>query len=198
MSRNFVNKNPDIYDKIKDSVKDTIKMEHPELDMNEITKKIENMANLTFKDKIPNAKHWYSNLAGTNDYEGQGIIVAGTPHVPDFVYKFFAYTLGLNFDMNTRLRYQEVEHNGYKFWFTTYDDKVLRTIQFWIIESELEQAIGRARLIWHDCTVYLFSDFPLKQAQLMDFEGMMSSILTNYIFFILITIKFLLNTHISG
>jgi len=169
MSRNFVKNNPNIYDRSKDKVKDTIKTEHPELNMNEITKKVDKMALITFKNKIPGARHWFGNVAGTNDYEGQDIIVAGTPHVPDFIYKFFAYTLGLHFDVNAQVRYQEVEHNGFKFWFTTYDDKVLRAIQFWIIESELEQAIGRARLIWHDCTVHLFSDFPLKQAQLMDF-----------------------------
>ena len=35
-------------------------------------------------------------------------------------------------------------------------------------ESELEQAVGRARLLWHDCTVYLFSNFPVQQAQIID------------------------------
>ena len=33
-----------------------------------------------------------------------------------------------------------------------------------MIESELEQAVGRARLLRKECTVNLFSNFPLRQA----------------------------------
>jgi hypothetical protein len=39
-----------------------------------------------------------------------------------------------------------------------------------MIESELEQAIGRARLLRNKCTVHLFSNFPLPQAKMMEFE----------------------------
>lgn len=62
---------------------------------------------------------------------------------------------------------QVVEHNGYRFWFNTFTDENLRSVQFWMIESELEQAIGRARLLRHDCTVHLFSNFPLKQSEMV-------------------------------
>jgi len=60
----------------------------------------------------------------------------------------------------------KVIHNGYLFHFTTYGEEheVLRKILFWMIESDLEQAVGRARLLRYDCTVYLFSNFPLRQA----------------------------------
>ncbi len=50
----------------------------------------------------------------------------------------------------------------------TYADEILRAIQFYMIESELEQAVGRARLLRCDCTVNLFSDFPLRQAEIME------------------------------
>ena len=66
-----------------------------------------------------------------------------------------------------KLRYRETEHNGYKFWFYTYDNELLRRIQLWMIESELEQSVGRARLLREECTVHLFSDFPLRQAELV-------------------------------
>ena len=52
----------------------------------------------------------------------------------------------------------------------TYDDELLRNIQLWMISSELEQAVGRARLIHHDCTVNVFSNLPLSQANLKEFE----------------------------
>lgn len=61
-----------------------------------------------------------------------------------------------------------VTHNGFRFRFMIYSDEFLRAIQFYMIESELEQAVGRVRLLRCDCTVNLFSDFPLRQAELMD------------------------------
>jgi len=61
-----------------------------------------------------------------------------------------------------------VTHLEYVFKFYTYSDPILRDIQFWLIESELEQAVGRARLLRKDCVVYLYSNFPLSQAILED------------------------------
>lgn len=34
------------------------------------------------------------------------------------------------------------------------------------IEAEIEQAIGRARILRKDCTVYIFSNYPCQQAEL--------------------------------
>ena len=173
MGRGYFKKNSDIYNIIRNVVKEFERQRNPSMSIDEIDKKVDVMPIITFKKfiyKIFGAKHWYHNVAGTNDYEGMDMIVAGTPHYPEYIYKLLAYTLGFKFDINAKIRYQEVEHNGCKFWFMTYDDEVLRNIQFWMIESELEQAVGRARLIWHDCNVYLFSDFPLRQAQLYWFR----------------------------
>ena len=44
-------------------------------------------------------------------------------------------------------------------------------IQFWMIESELEQSVGRARLLREDCTVYLFSDFLLHQSNIKQIQN---------------------------
>jgi competence transcription factor ComK len=60
---------------------------------------------------------------------------------------------------------REVNHNSYKFYFPTYSDPILQKVQLWIIESELEQAIGRARLLLYDFTVYIFSNLPISQAE---------------------------------
>lgn len=61
---------------------------------------------------------------------------------------------------------QRIEYNGYSFLYTTYKNELLREIQAYSISSELEQAIGRARLLREDCTVFLFSSFPCEQAQI--------------------------------
>lgn len=112
----------------------------------------------------------YGNTEGCNIMEGEDILVIGTPFHAEFLYKLVAFTMGLPFDEDEEISYQYVTHNGHGFWFTTYKDENLRAIQFWMIESELEQAVGRARLLRHDCTVHLFSSFPLSQAQIRDFD----------------------------
>lgn len=111
----------------------------------------------------------FGNCAGCDSLKGKNIDVIGTPHQPDWIYKLFAYSLG--YDIDDRLNPNTpVTHNGFRFRFMTYKDAVLRKIQFYMIESELEQAVGRARLLRCDCVVNLFSDFPLKQAVLREAE----------------------------
>ena len=80
--------------------------------------------------------------------------------------------MGFNFDKNAKLKYQVVRYNEFMFWFMTFDNdhESLRNIQFWMIESELEQAVGRARLLLENCTVNVFSNFPLMQAHLKKSE----------------------------
>ena len=94
-------------------------------------------------------------------------MVIGTPHCNEAVYKLYAYALSIfsNDYSSKQMMYQEVEYHNCKFWFNTYDDLTLRRIQFWYINSELEQAVGRARVLRNNCTVYLYSNFPIKQAQ---------------------------------
>ena len=117
----------------------------------------------------------FGNCAGCDYLKGKNINVIGTPHHTEWIYKLFAYTMGCEFDTEAKIKpCLTVERNGHSFRFATYDDEVLRAIQFYIIESQLEQAVGRARLLRCDCSVYLFSNFPLKQAQMVagfDFDN---------------------------
>jgi len=111
---------------------------------------------------------WFGNNEGSNLYEGRDMLVVGTPFHAEFLYKLTAFAMGFDFDEDAEMRYKLVNHNGYRFWFTTYDDENLRAIQFWMIESELEQAVGPARLLRRDCNVHLFSSFPLGQAGMVE------------------------------
>jgi hypothetical protein len=52
----------------------------------------------------------------------------------------------------------------------TFENIKMRNLQFYFIESELEQAIGRARLLRYDCNVYLFSNYPCRQAEIIEEE----------------------------
>lgn len=112
---------------------------------------------------------YFGNCVGCDVLKGENIDVIGTPHQPEWVYKLFAFMLG--FDVAATLNpCSIVTHNGYRFRFATFDDEILRTIQFYIIETDLEQAVGRARLLRCDATVNLFSNFPLRQAILKESE----------------------------
>lgn len=120
---------------------------------------------ITFKGYGENDVIHFGNSEGCNFLAGKDLSIVGTPHQTDFIYKLLAFRLGGKIDDS--LRYQEVSYNNFRFWFTTYKNELLRSIQFWLIESELEQTVGRARLLRKDCTVWLFSDFPLGQSELV-------------------------------
>ena len=150
MSRSFVRDNPTVY--------------------SEIERALGKMERITFMEFAGADRLHFGATEGCDFLKGQNIKVIGTPHFPPWIYKLIAFTIGLDFDVNAQLNPQTVEHNGYRFKFMTYSDEVLRNIQFWLIEGELEQAVGRARLLRYDCTVYLFSNFPLRQARFEKFE----------------------------
>jgi hypothetical protein len=120
---------------------------------------------ITFK-KYGIGDMYFGNAIGCDYMKGQDIDVVGTPYQVDFLYKLLPYTLGLHIDEEAKMKSCLVVYNGYRFHFTTFGEEheVLRKFHFWMIESELEQAVGRVRLLWHDCTVNLFSNFPLRQA----------------------------------
>ena len=151
MSREFMKKRPNIIEKIKKwtGVKNTI----------------------SFKkyDSYCTGGMHFGNCAGCDVLKNKDIDVIGTPHQAEWIYKLFAYSLGYDVDENIKHN-TIVENNGFRFRFSTYDDEVLRSIQFYMIESELEQAVGRARLLRYDCTVNLFSNYPLRQAVLRESE----------------------------
>ena len=72
--------------------------------------------------------------------------------------------------MDAELNNIMVEHNGCRFKFSTFKDEGLRKIMMWMCETEILQAIGRARLaIEAGCTVNLFSNLPMLQANYQRF-----------------------------
>ena len=79
--------------------------------------------------------------------------------------------MGIDFNEDEKMTSQDIIYNGYAFKFTTFQNEDLRAVHFWMLESELEQAVGRARLLRNECTVHLFSNFPLSQSEMVeDFE----------------------------
>lgn len=122
---------------------------------------------ITFmREKIGNLH--FGNTEGSNTLEGEDILVVGTPYHAEFLYKLAAFSMGMDFDEDEKMTLQEVTYNGYMFKFTTFENEELRAVHFWMLESELEQAVGRARLLRNECTVHLFSNFPLSQSKMIE------------------------------
>ena len=120
---------------------------------------------MKYKSKAKNCLIHYGNSEGCDYMKGQDIVVIGTPHYNEVVYKLIATSLGA--DVNFKMRFSELTDDNYKYWLTTYDEPVLREIQLWLIKSELIQAVGRARLLRFDCTVKLYASIPLDQAEIL-------------------------------
>ena len=109
----------------------------------------------------------FGNTEGSNALEGEDILVAGTPYHADFLYKLIAFTLGYDFDEDEEMTPQIICRNGYRVRINTYQNENLQKVHLWMMDSELDQATGRARLLRHDCTVHLFSRYPMKQAEIV-------------------------------
>ena len=133
--------------------------------MDYLKEKISNDVVITFKvfEDLFHTKYHYGAVEGLNCMEGKNISVVGLPNVDELVYKLYGMAAGVNVD-SCNMRSMRVGYNGYDFQINSFDNEKLRTIQLWMLESLLEQAVGRARLLRFDCTVKVFARFPIDQA----------------------------------
>ncbi|MBN8837682.1 MAG: hypothetical protein J0I09_10500 [Sphingobacteriia bacterium] len=108
---------------------------------------------------------YFGNCSGYDNLKGKDIAVVGTPHRDNIQYLLTAKVLRIDFKtIDTTMSFQKIEYNGFKFKFNTYDNEELRNIQLAFIESDLIQAVGRARTLRTDATVEVCSNFPLRMS----------------------------------
>ncbi|WP_313256633.1 hypothetical protein [Lacrimispora sp.] len=146
---------------------------------NEISRRYYVITFRCFEDKIKTGELHFGNTEGVDSLNGMDIAVIGTPHSNEFVYKLIGSQLGMEVN-NDVLSVRRIQYRGYEFSLMTYKQKELRELQLYFISKELEQSIGRARLLRNDCKVIVFSNFPCEQADLVqedylepDFQGKM-------------------------
>jgi hypothetical protein len=105
----------------------------------------------------------FGGLSGLDGFGGKDIAVYGTPHPPEYIYKIYACLFGWKYDIDD-LQFQDrtIMRNEFEFSFPTCSALPhFQNLQLAMIEAELEQAVGRARLVNNNCTVHLFSNMPL-------------------------------------
>ncbi|MBN8838454.1 MAG: hypothetical protein J0I09_14420 [Sphingobacteriia bacterium] len=136
--------------------------------VSDINKTVGDKPVITFKSfqhhfKNPVDEMYFGNCSGYDNLKGKDIAVVGTPHRDNIQYLLTAKVLGIDFKtIDTTMSFQKIEYNGFKFKFNTYDNEELRNIQLAFIESDLIQAVGRARTLRTNATVDVYSNFPLR------------------------------------
>ena len=120
---------------------------------------------ITFKafEKLFDTKYHYGAIEGLNCLEGKNISVIGLPNVDEVVYKLYGMVAGISVE-NCNMHTMRAEYNSYDFQINSFENVKLRRIHLWMLESLLEQAVGRARLLRYDCNVKVFARFPIDQA----------------------------------
>ncbi len=125
---------------------------------------------ITFKSfghqfKNPVKVMYFGNCSGYDRMKGIDLAVVGTPHRNNIEYFLTAKVLGIDFrTTDTTMSHQKIEYNSFRFKFNCFDHEELRQIQLSLIESDLIQAVGRARTLRTSAHVDLYSNFPLKIA----------------------------------
>lgn len=126
-----------------------------------------------FKAEGFNTIAHFGKCTGIDAYNGQDLIVAGTPHLNVAAYLLLAHACGVRDNIVVEQEFVPVVRNGFEFSFSTFSNnnlskvgELIREIQFYLIEGELVQAIGRARALRNNCTVHVFSNLPLPNMEL--------------------------------
>ncbi len=108
-------------------------------------------------------RYHFGNVEGLNDNRGKDIAVIGLPNLNNVVYGLYAMRMGYVGDVHMCCR--RIQYGNFDFRLNTFEDKIIRRIQLWLLSSQLEQAVGRARLLRENCTVTVFLGFLVEQAE---------------------------------
>ena len=133
-----------------------------------ISKEVGDTPVITFKSfghqfNNPVKEMYFGNCSGYDGMKGKDMAVVGTPHRNNIEYFLTAKVLGIDFrTTDTTMSHQKIEYNGFRFKFNCFDHEDLRNIQLSLIESDLVQAVGRARTLRTSAHVDLYSNFPLR------------------------------------
>lgn len=114
------------------------------------------------KPKIP-VYATFGAVQGLDSFAGKNVAVYGSPFPPEQAVRLWAFVLQLP-GYNDKFEWEErvVQWLGYEFMVMTPSaNPEIQQLYLWLTQSELLQAVGRARLVSNDCTVHVFSKFPL-------------------------------------
>lgn len=113
----------------------------------------------------------FGKCSGFDDLNGQDIAVVGSYQLNPIAYLLVASVLGIHFTVaDQQMHYTQIEHEGMLFYAHRYDSLELRMIQLWMVQSELMQAVGRARHLGSEANVLVFASLPISGARFFDLD----------------------------
>lgn len=155
-SRRSLAKDDESYKNGKSEILDKIREKHKGLPL------------ITFKKFCKKGEYHFGAIEGLDKLKGQDIVVVGLPYHNELQYRFYMYAIyGIIYNPTKNARFRRIDNGYYSFKLNTHQDEKYQKIQIYLIGSELEQAVGRARLLRYDCTVYLYSGFPVEQTNIV-------------------------------
>jgi len=124
--------------------------------------------------------HNFGGIEGLNTMSGKNLLVAGSYNPPPNYIKIMAkalYDIDLNDIHQTgHMKHQLVSYDGVSFQYYSYTNEYARKIHLHFVWNELTQAIGRARVVNHACSVLVLSNFALYDADVIE-ESKLASLI---------------------
>lgn len=114
------------------------------------------------KEKGFNVVNHYGSTVGLNNLSGEKINIIGVPHLSHHIYSLYAKIIFNKDCSNDSMALRTTKRHGFEFKFFTYNDESMQKLQFYLIESEYLQAIGRSRVNREkNAEVHIFSNLPV-------------------------------------
>ena len=115
----------------------------------------------------------FGSVLGLNTLTGKNLGIVGTYRVPESSVRIYAHFAGLLSDgVQLKFDRRTVVRNGFRSSRNCCsDDEKLQELEFSLIEAEIVQAIGRARLLENDCEVHVWSDHLIRGCELFREAG---------------------------
>lgn len=105
---------------------------------------------------------YIENCAGIDDMKGQDLIVIGKADIPKNSYLDMLHQPDIDDTMKREVK--PIYDTGVEAFIYGFLERDLWDLQAEQIREPIEQAVGRARTLWYDCNVYVFCDFPVRNA----------------------------------
>ncbi len=105
---------------------------------------------------------------GFNNASGKNLGVIGTPHLPEYALKLLGHAVGVNMNgVSFEFAPRTVRRHEFEVSLGCLsEDEFVQASEFSLVERELVQAVGRARLLDNDVVVRLFSNYVVGRGEL--------------------------------
>ena len=116
---------------------------------------------------------YFGNCSGYDHLKGKHMVILGTPNYPVDSYRMMGLLIfGNTFNVMAGFETGKKEVNGFRKRYASFTDPVLQLVQKYAVETELLQAVGRARLLNNDQTqVLVLAGYPLNEADVVHYSG---------------------------